>query len=125
MAENECWIAAELTPEGDASEVIETVSEGTPYRFQGKEEDEAVVLHGRTSSFGNVKEPLQTVADHLDRLVFVGSAEGGEGTTRSTYFADAGDLDDPTDRLESDLGRWWVGHHFDYYAAKYDVHVPV
>lgn len=125
MAENECWLAVELSERGDANTVVEAVREKTKYRFRGREEDGILVIHGRTSSFGDVKGPLQSVADHLERLVFVGCVEGGGGATLSQYFADATDLADPTEELKTTPGRYWAGQHFDYYATKYDIRAAV
>ncbi|WP_436347349.1 hypothetical protein [Natronorubrum sp. FCH18a] len=125
MAENECWIAAELAATGDADTVIETVVEETERHFRGQKQGEMVILHGKASSFGDVKGPLQTVADHLDRLVFVGSTEGGGGRTHSKYVTDTDDLRNPTEELDTTPGRWWVGQHFDYYTTKYDIDAAV
>lgn len=125
MAENECWLAAELTATGDADTVIQTITEEAEEPFQGQKQGDIVVLSGQTWTLKYVKEPLESVADHLDRLVFVASVEGGGGETFSKYFTDTSDLDEPTDELESDPGRWWAGQHFDYYTAKYDIDAAV
>lgn len=126
MAETECWIVAELADSGDPEAVIDAVLENAWEMTRGQPQGDGVVLYGRQSSFGEVKGPLRSVSDHLERLVFVAAVEGGEGATRSRYYEDADELDEPTEKLpENAFGRWWVGDHFDYYTTRYDIDAAV
>lgn len=122
MAEHQCWIVAELRG-GDPDAVLDALlAEDGPFR-EGQALGNTLVLFGGQTSMP--RDELREVSEAISRLVFVASIEGGEGETRSEYYADVEDLSEPTEELHSTPGRWWASEHFDYYASRYDVHAAV
>ncbi|SEQ97222.1 hypothetical protein [Natrinema salaciae] len=122
MAEHQYWLVAELTAGGDPAVVLET---GLNHEWarDGQQIEDSVVLFGEYHS-APVSE-LRAVSDHIDRLVWVASREGGGGATVSEYYERFDKSTDPTDELRSTPGRWWYGEHFDYYRMRYGIHAAV
>ena len=122
MAEHQYWVVAELTPTGDASAVLEAGLD-TDYALGGQQVGNSVVLHGEYHSVP-ISE-LRSVSNHVARLVWVTSVEGGGGATESAYYEPFNDSADPADELQTDPGRWWYSRHFDYYQMRYGIHAAV
>lgn len=122
MAEHQYWIVAELTATGDPEVVLEAGLE-SEWARDGQHVADTVVLFGEYHSAP--LSDLRSVSDHIDRLVWVASVEGGEGATVSEYYDGFGESTDPTDELHSTPGRWWYSDHFDYYRTRYGMHAAV
>lgn len=122
MAEHQYWLVAELAPNGDPDAVLDAGLEDEWTR-DGQHVEGSVVLHGTYHTAPVSK--LRAVSDHIERLVWVASMEGGEGATRSEYYDRFDDSADPTDELHSTPGRWWYAEHFDYYRMRYGIHAAV
>lgn len=127
MPEMACWVVAELSDHGDGDRVLERLLEHHR-QTEGQVRDETVVVTGNHAAFRNVQPALESVADHLDRVLFVASQEGGMGATMSRYFeVQPGEaFSDPDEEIPGDSpGRRWVEEHFDYYATKYGIDAAV
>ena len=122
MGEQQYWVVAELTPDGDADVVLET-GLGTDDALGGQQVGNSVVLRGDYHA-APVSE-LRGVSDHIARLVWVASAEAGGGCTESAYYEPFDDSTDPADELRTDPGWWWYSQHFDYYRMRYGIHAAV
>jgi hypothetical protein len=122
MAEHQYWIVAELTADGDPEVVLDTGLE-SEWARDGQRVGESVVLFGEYHSAP--LSDLRKVSDHIARLVWVASNEGGGGATVSEYYEHFDESADPTDELHSTPGRWWYGEHFDYYRMRYGIHAAV
>lgn len=122
MAEHQYWLVAELAADGDPDAVLEAGLD-TEWAREGQQVADSVVLFGEYHT-APVSE-LRAVSDHVRRLVWVASVEGGEGATVSEYYETFDGSADPTDELRSSPGRWWYGEHFDYYRTRYGMHAAV
>lgn len=122
MAEHQYWLVAELTAGGDPDVVLDTGLDDQWAR-DGQRVEDSVVLFGEYHSAPVGK--LRAVSDHIERLVWVASVEGGGGETVSEYYEHFDESTDPTDELRSTPGRWWHGEHFDYYRMRYGIHAAV
>ena len=122
MPEHQGWIVAELDDDGDPDAVMENmVGERYPDRFTGRQQGSSLVIYDDRVTTNPVEPMLESVCDHLERVVIVESIEGGDGRTRSRYYEVADDqLGDPVDEL-STITRWFVESHFDYYATRYGI----
>lgn len=122
MAEHQYWIVAEVTADGDPDVVLDAGLD-SEWARDGQRVADAVVLFGEYHS-APLSE-LRAVSDHIERLVWVASNEGGGGATVSEYYERFDDSTEPTDELHSTPGRWWCSEHFDYYRTRYGIHAAV
>lgn len=122
MPEHQYWLVAELTAGGDPDVVLDA-GLGTEWARDGQRVEDSVVLFGGYHS-APVSE-LRAVSDHIERLVWVASVDGGNGGTDSEYYGSFDESAEPTDELHSDIGSWWYSEHFDYYRLRYGIHAAV
>ena len=122
MAEHQYWLVAELAADGDPSVVLNAGLEDE-WAEDGQQVEDSVVIFGTYHS-APVSE-LRPVSDHINRLVWVASVEGGGGVTQSEYYEHFDDSAEPTDELHSAHGRFWYYEHFDYYRIQYGIHAAV
>ena len=94
MAEHQYWLVAELTTDGDPDVVLDAGLD-TEWARDGQPVENSVVLFGEYHS--TPVSELREVSDHIERLVWVASVEGGGGATVSEYYEH---FDESTDAAE-------------------------
>ena len=118
MAENQAWIVAELARGGDPETVVaafEELHDAGQAQHQG---DTVVFNSGRPLAEGATAP--KSVAEHISRVLYVDSLEGGDGQVRSQYYDEFTGDGEPDEQLSTPF-RWFAEAHFDYYAAQYGI----